>query len=108
MLRDLIPAEPKRVIGFVEDRIGQYSSEGLSYAPAKLPVAAKARLHSLHRDQQVEKKDHGGLRDLVVARQKKEGAAARISSTAARATPIRQQRLSHRCSSLDLLQASRP
>ena len=42
-------AAPERVIDFVEQHIGFFSGEGLSYATAKLPAETRARLKAAHR-----------------------------------------------------------
>ena len=49
VLRELSLAEPARVVGFVEERIGQFSREGLAYATEKMPAETKAWLKALHK-----------------------------------------------------------
>jgi 3-methyladenine DNA glycosylase AlkD len=49
VLRELSQAEPARVVRFVEERAGRFSSEGLSYATAKLPPETIARLKALNK-----------------------------------------------------------
>jgi 3-methyladenine DNA glycosylase AlkD len=49
VLRELSLAEPARVVAFVEERIGQFSSEGLAYASEKMPAETKAWLKALHK-----------------------------------------------------------
>jgi 3-methyladenine DNA glycosylase AlkD len=49
VLRELSVAEPARVLAFVEERVDQFTREGLSYATEKLPAESKARLKALHR-----------------------------------------------------------
>lgn len=47
VLRELSLAEPARVIGFVEERIGQFMREVLAYATEKMPADTQARLKAL-------------------------------------------------------------
>jgi 3-methyladenine DNA glycosylase AlkD len=49
VLRELGLAEPARVVGFVEERIGQFTREGLAYATEKMPADTQARLKVLHK-----------------------------------------------------------
>jgi 3-methyladenine DNA glycosylase AlkD len=49
VLRELSLAEPQRVIGFVEEHLGCFSTEGLAYAMEKLPAETTARLKAAHR-----------------------------------------------------------
>jgi 3-methyladenine DNA glycosylase AlkD len=49
VLRALSLAEPARVIAFVEERVRQFTLEGLSYATEKLPAETKAGLREQHR-----------------------------------------------------------
>ena len=49
VLRELSHAEPAWVSGFVEERIGQFSREGLAYATEKMPAETKAWLKALHK-----------------------------------------------------------
>lgn len=52
VLRELSLAEPRQVARFVEDRIGQFSREGLTSATEKLPATVKTRLRRLYRERQ--------------------------------------------------------
>jgi 3-methyladenine DNA glycosylase AlkD len=49
VLRELSLAEPARVVSFVEQRIGQFTREGLAYATEKMPAETQARLKALHK-----------------------------------------------------------
>jgi 3-methyladenine DNA glycosylase AlkD len=49
VLRELSLAEPAPVITFVEERVGQFTREGLAYATEKLPAESIARFKELHR-----------------------------------------------------------
>jgi 3-methyladenine DNA glycosylase AlkD len=48
VLRELSLAEQERVVVFLEERIGQFTREGLAYATEKMPAETKARLKELH------------------------------------------------------------
>lgn len=50
VLRELSHAEAERVIKFVEKHARYFSTEGLSYAIAKLPAKTKVRLKRLHKE----------------------------------------------------------
>jgi 3-methyladenine DNA glycosylase AlkD len=49
VLRELSLAEPARAVSFVEQRIGQFTREGLAYATEKMPAETQARLKALHK-----------------------------------------------------------
>jgi 3-methyladenine DNA glycosylase AlkD len=49
VLRELSLADQARVVSFVEERIGQFTREGLAYATEKMPVETQARLKTLHK-----------------------------------------------------------
>ena len=49
VLRELSLADQERVIGFLEQHIGFFSGEGLSYATAKPPTETRARLKAAHK-----------------------------------------------------------
>jgi hypothetical protein len=40
---------PARVLSFVEERISQFTREGLAYATEKMPAETQARLKALHK-----------------------------------------------------------
>jgi hypothetical protein len=47
-VRELSLADQARVVAFVEERIGQFTREGLAYATEKMPADTQARLNALH------------------------------------------------------------
>lgn len=49
VLRELSLADQAQVIAFVEERIGQFTREGLAYATEKMTAETQARLKALHK-----------------------------------------------------------
>jgi hypothetical protein len=47
-VRELSLADQARVVAFVEERIGQFTREGLAYATERMPADTQARLNALH------------------------------------------------------------
>jgi hypothetical protein len=49
VLRELSLADQERVVAFVEERIGQFTREGLAYATEKMPAETQLRLKALRK-----------------------------------------------------------
>lgn len=49
VLRELSLADQAQIVAFVEERISQFTREGLAYATEKMPAETQARLKALHK-----------------------------------------------------------